>query len=317
MTDPIFCSILTQQSGEPLAGTAPYAEHFVFISWPKKNWQYEALEAKGGFPQGLKKWMREQYKVNGKIKILLASRPGLEKHKADIFIYPGRYYYSTVHPEEILDVLGSHFLHDATPSFSLGKLEQDQIFICTHGRHDKCCAKFGQELADKMRYQVLRQKANVEIWESSHIGGHRFAATMIDFPTGRAYGRLTPDAIPNFLESRKQGLVYGSAYRGSVFLKDLEQVAEAQVQHFCSVQQWTCNVQIKKVIKLTGDRFQCIAKFLHSEDSAASQKFIPDELVFSFKFKGFTSPDGCDVLDDPKSRRCWEIESTSPSQNTI
>ena len=74
MPDSHFCSVLTQQFGEPLAGTAPFAEHFVFISWPKKYWQYEALEAKGGFPQGLKKWMKEQNKVNGKISIRLASR---------------------------------------------------------------------------------------------------------------------------------------------------------------------------------------------------------------------------------------------------
>jgi len=54
MSDLNYCSFLTKQSGEPLAGTATFAKHFVFISWPKKYWQYEALEAKGGFPQGLK-----------------------------------------------------------------------------------------------------------------------------------------------------------------------------------------------------------------------------------------------------------------------
>ncbi|MED5404081.1 MAG: hypothetical protein VYD61_09475, partial [SAR324 cluster bacterium] len=60
MSDSNYCSVLTRKSAEPLAGTAPFARHFVFITWPKKYWQYEALEAKGGFPQGLKKWMKEQ-----------------------------------------------------------------------------------------------------------------------------------------------------------------------------------------------------------------------------------------------------------------
>ena len=46
---------MTRQTGEPLAGTAPFAKHFVFITWPKKYWQYEALDSKGGFPEGLKK----------------------------------------------------------------------------------------------------------------------------------------------------------------------------------------------------------------------------------------------------------------------
>nr|MCS5545381.1 hypothetical protein [SAR324 cluster bacterium] len=129
--------------------------------------------------------------------------------------------------------------------------------------------------------------------------------------------RLRPEAIPNFLESRKQGLVYGSAYRGSVFLTDLEQVAEAHAQHFCCVQQWACNVRIKKINKLTEDKFQCIAEFLHLKKSSASQKIIPDKLAFSFKLKGFTSPAGCDVLEEPKSRKCWELESTVPSLNVM
>ena len=60
MTDFNYCSILSKKSNEPLAGTAPYAKHFVFITWPKKYWQYDALEAKGDFPKGLKKWMKEQ-----------------------------------------------------------------------------------------------------------------------------------------------------------------------------------------------------------------------------------------------------------------
>ena len=52
MTDFNYCSILSKKSNEPLAGTAPYAKHFVFITWPKKYWQYDALEAKGDFPKG-------------------------------------------------------------------------------------------------------------------------------------------------------------------------------------------------------------------------------------------------------------------------
>ena len=80
-----YCSVLTKKSAEPLAGTAPFARNFVFITWPKKYWQYEALEAKGGFPQGLKKWMKEQSEVNGKISIRLVSRAGLRHDKVKIY----------------------------------------------------------------------------------------------------------------------------------------------------------------------------------------------------------------------------------------
>ena len=307
MSESKFCSILCRQSGESLAGTAPFAEHFVFITWPKKYWEYEALESKGGFPTGLKKWMKEKSKFCGKISIRLASRAKLRNDKVEIFIYPGKSYFSNVLPKEIPEVLESYFQHYTSPLFSCKKFEQDQIFICTHGRHDKCCAKFGQKLADQMRYHVQEQNFPVEIWESSHLGGHRFAATMIDFPTGRVYGRLTPDEIPKFLENRKQGQVYGSSYRGSVFLPELEQVAEAHAQHFCDVQQLACHVKIKNLEKLGENKFSCIAAFEINDSFAASQNNIPDELAFSFKLKDFESPTGCDAIDETQLRKCWEL----------
>jgi len=310
MSDLNYCSVLTRKSCEPLAGTAPFANHFVFISWPKKYWQYEALEAKGGFPQGLKKWMKAQSEVNGKISIRLASRAGMSHDKVEIFIYPEKYCYSNVLPSQIPAVLESYFRDGITGAFSPTPIEEDQIFICTHGRHDKCCAKFGQELADKMRYHVSKQKTAVEVWESSHLGGHRFAATMIDFPSGRAYGQLSPDEVPNYLASRKVAPVYGAAYRGSVFLTGLEQVAEAHVLHFCFMREWYCLPQIRKLEKLTKEKFRCLAVFRDAESSVDLQKNIPDEIAFNFKLKGFESPSGCNALEEPQLRNCWVLEST-------
>jgi len=308
MSESKFCSISCQQSGEPLAGTAPFAKHIIFITWPKKFWEYEALDSKGGFPTGLKKWMKEKSKISGKISIRLASRAKLENDKVKIFIYPGKRYYSNILPKEIPEVLESNFQHHTSPIFSCGKFEQDQIFICTHGRHDKCCAKFGQKLADQMRYHVQKQKSSIEVWESSHLGGHRFAATMIDFPSGRVFGRMTPNEIPKFLESRKRGHVYSSAYRGALFLPELEQVAETHVQHYCSVNQLACDVKIKNLEKLGEDKFRCIASLKVNDNFVESQKIIPDELVFSFKLKEFESPKSCDALEKKQLRKCWVLE---------
>ena len=313
MTDFNYCSILSKKSNEPLAGTAPYAKHFVFITWPKKYWQYDALEAKGDFPKGLKKWMKERSKVSGKISIRLINSKGMSSDKVEIFVYPEKYCYSNVLPGQITSVLETYFRDGITTAFSPTPIEVDQIFICTHGRHDKCCAKFGQELADKIRYHVSRQNTAIEVWDSSHLGGHRFAATMIDFPTGRAYGHLSPDEVPNYLASRKAAQVYGAAYRGSVFLSGLEQVAEAHVQHYCFIQKWHCQPRIRKIEKLTDGNFRCLANLSNAKSSVDLQKIIPDEMVFNFKLKVFESPSGCDALEETKLRSCWELESTESS----
>ena len=133
---------------------------------------------------------------------------------------------------------------------------------------------------------------------------------MIDFPTGRAYGRLCTDELPNYLASRKINQVYGVAYRGSVFLTELEQVAEAHVQHYCYAQGWYCQALIRKIERLTEDDFRCMANFSYAENSVDLQNIIPDEMTFNFKLKNFESPSGCNALKEEQLRRCWVLEST-------
>ena len=49
------------------------------------------------------------------------------------------------------------------------------LLVCTHGRHDACCAERGRPFA-----AALAQVAPEETWEVSHIGGDRFAANVLD-----------------------------------------------------------------------------------------------------------------------------------------
>ena len=70
-----------------------------------------------------------------------------------------------------------------------------QLFICTHGRHDQCCAKFGQQLFDTLRESIPDTDHTVEIWESSHLGGHRFAPTVLVMPGCKMYGKVKPSLI--------------------------------------------------------------------------------------------------------------------------
>jgi hypothetical protein len=63
------------------------------------------------------------------------------------------------------------------------------LFVCTHGHVDICCAKFGIPL-----YTTLRGKSGVRAWRTSHFGGHRFAPTVKEFPAGYTWGFVDNDA---------------------------------------------------------------------------------------------------------------------------
>jgi hypothetical protein len=73
----------------------------------------------------------------------------------------------------------------------------EKFLVCTHGSRDTCCGSLGPRLA-----QALRAVGHSEVWEVSHIGGHRFAPTLWHLPSWRVYGRLpleNPECLPRFL----------------------------------------------------------------------------------------------------------------------
>jgi hypothetical protein len=72
--------------------------------------------------------------------------------------------------------------------------------VCTHGRHDACCAERGRPLC-----AAMTKAAPEQTWEVSHIGGDRFAANLLVLPDGLYYGRLTPEDAPGFVAAHRRG----------------------------------------------------------------------------------------------------------------
>ncbi len=59
------------------------------------------------------------------------------------------------------------------------------FLVCTHGKRDACCARLGPAIA-----RGLHAEWGDSVWQSSPVGGHRFAATMVCLPWGHCFGRL-------------------------------------------------------------------------------------------------------------------------------
>ena len=84
------------------------------------------------------------------------------------------------------------------------------LLVCTHGKHDRCCAKFGRPLYDAVREQV----EDGWVWQSTHVGGDRFAGNLVSLPDGVYYGRVEPAEVWGLLESALAGEVHLPRYRG-------------------------------------------------------------------------------------------------------
>lgn len=65
-------------------------------------------------------------------------------------------------------------------------LDDPLFLVCTHGRHDPCCAERGRPVA-----AALDRRFPAQTWEVSHIGGDRFAGNLVCLPDGDYCGRLS------------------------------------------------------------------------------------------------------------------------------
>lgn len=132
--------------------------------------------------------------------------------------------------EHICETLENYFIYKKLPSKDRAANNRN-ILICTHGGFDQCCGKYGTPFYIKCN-QILDNiniNEKIEVWESSHFGGHRFAPTMIDFPDGRYYGRMNEDTFTTIINRSGDLNKTISCYRGWAILPKVAQVVEKQL----------------------------------------------------------------------------------------
>jgi hypothetical protein len=121
-------------------------------------------------------------------------------------------------PSDLLDCELESVLHPEPPG--IGTRASEVYLVCTHGRRDPCCAEYGRSLLNSL-YQN-----EYPIWESSHQGGHRFAANMSCFPHGLFYGRVGREDGPAIMEAYRKGEIYLPCLRGRSAYDPIVQSAE-------------------------------------------------------------------------------------------
>ena len=110
-------------------------------------------------------------------------------------------------------------------------VEHPLFLVCTHGKHDRCCAKFGRPLYDAVGEQVDDGWA----WQSSHIGGDRFAGNLVVLADGVYYGRVEPAEAWPVVEAALDRRVHMPLYRGRSCYGFPAQAAEIAVREATSL----------------------------------------------------------------------------------
>jgi hypothetical protein len=106
---------------------------------------------------------------------------------------------------------------------SAGEPDHDPLYlVCAHSKHDTCCALRGRPVAAALH--ALRPG---RVFETSHVGGDRFAANVLVLPAGLLYGRVLPFAAAEFVAAAEANEVIGALLRGRVGLPSAAQAALA------------------------------------------------------------------------------------------
>ncbi|MGH2428609.1 MAG: sucrase ferredoxin [Candidatus Limnocylindria bacterium] len=123
-------------------------------------------------------------------------------------------------PAQLLEADLEGLAAGRAPGF--GVLHAAPIYlVCTNGRRDACCADVGRPVA-----AVLSAALGDAVWESSHLGGHRFAGNLACLPGGVLYGRVTPDTAPRIAAAHADGRLDLEHLRGRVCFPPSVQAAE-------------------------------------------------------------------------------------------
>jgi hypothetical protein len=99
------------------------------------------------------------------------------------------------------------------------------VLVCTHGRHDACCAERGRPLAAE-----LARVAPDQVWECSHLGGDRFAGNVLVLPRGLGFGRVDPARGPGLLDDLSRDVLDLDLMRGRATLPMAAQFAEIHLR---------------------------------------------------------------------------------------
>lgn len=187
MNKQIPCS--TAAAVEPLAGTAPFARGWLILEHPVP-WGRDAL-TQSELPSEVVSHILDA-QAQGPLMFLAARRSGADGRRRPE-TGPRRVWLAhcapegglvrtgmVTGPEGLLDIDLSQIANGHLPDFGEHVVASIE-FVCTHSTRDACCAVHG-------RRRIAT--ASPDVWECSHLGGHRFAATSLFLPSGRLYGRL-------------------------------------------------------------------------------------------------------------------------------
>jgi hypothetical protein len=224
-----FCAAVSSANAESQAATASRIDGWILLEY-RGLWDRDVL-GRSLLSDGLKTHLREQLHALRPSRLLFLKKPERRSYKRRYVSFgtsrPGaeRFYRLEVdHLEELRDFdFAAALAGEDAPGVAV---DHPLLVVCTHGKRDRCCAKHGQPLYDALR----RETESDWVWQSTHVGGDRFAGNVVVFPEALYYGRVEPDDVGALLEAHAGRRIDLERYRGRAAYTFPVQAAEQGIR---------------------------------------------------------------------------------------
>jgi len=202
------CSVSSLAAGEELPGTATRAERWLLVetrgAWGRDVDETELAPAARAVATGF----------DG--RVLLIRRP--DRRAGPLLAFS---------VESAEDGGSIRRLRESGEGFvDEGEIPGPLVVVCCHGRRDRCCARNGPPVFDSLAASFDPDS----LWQSSHLGGHRFAANVLVLPAGVLLGRVAPADAGRVAADVCAGRITLDRYRGRTMHAPEAQAADAAVR---------------------------------------------------------------------------------------
>jgi hypothetical protein len=207
-----FCCQFSQNAGENLFASVKRNRVWFLLEYPYL-WGEKAFE-ESDLDEPVKDYLDGLLNQTPDSKLLfIKNQDSLFSEEINFFvgisaeINPRLYRFQVDDYSDLLSIDLARLLSGKN-TYNEKQVTEPVFLVCTNGKRDPCCAKFGLEV-----YNQLTEYVGGSVWQSTHVGGHRFAANVVCFPHAIYYGRFNVDEAKILLETYPRSILLDK-YRG-------------------------------------------------------------------------------------------------------
>jgi (2Fe-2S) ferredoxin len=218
MSKHVFCRDLCLERGEPHEGTGNAPERMLLLAWPRGKWRtprWESADMSARLAQAV-----HEAALAG-VHVALVDKMGEIDGLPQLQAQPESVRADFASEADLIAAIGNYVdgnLFVGTPE------PRTTILVCTDSRRDACCARYG--FSTYKALTAIADPAMFNVVQATHLGGCRFAASLVVVPQRERYGRMTAGQVPAFIEALSRGEIFLPAYKGRTGMPEPLQVAE-------------------------------------------------------------------------------------------